>query len=378
MDDGMPPLVDRYTRQSSTSTVSSTWPPAPSTPAQWGNTASLPQGWGGVDSGAAWGHPQGTLTPMFSAPVTLGQPMAVWPSGGVMMGASPAVTAIPITALNTGNNNDDWVELERSEWDDRDEMSSTGFPITRSLSRHGSRSSHRSRTQFSDGSSPSSRSSELSRSRSFTGSVSIHDKRPPREWRSDFTMRSPTLGTVIGSMLNIDRPRSANRRRSITIPKVSLHPYLRHSSSSPSMFLDLRDNPAKVRFRDLGRPTNPWDLTRFACEPPLQVMTFYATNFPWYIEARSSNPSGVTLHDMFYAIWACMMMPITNEDYYNNEMHEESREKIADAWSLRCGDSKEERAMGVRRVDFLMEKVGLEGVTKGKDGMFELKVKRLL
>lgn len=81
---------------------------------------------------------------------------------------------------------------------------------------------------------------------------------------------------------------------------------------------------------------------------------------------------------MFMAIWVCMRTPITNEDYYNNEMDEESREKIADAWSLRCGDIKEERAMGVRRVDFLMEKVGLEGVTKGKDGMFELKVKRLL
>ena len=144
------------------------------------------------------------------------------------------------------------------------------------------------------------------------------------------------------------------------------------------MFVDLRDNPSKVRFRDLGRPTNPWDLTRFACEPPLSVMTFYASSFPWYIEARASNPSGVTLHDMFMAIWVCMRTPITNEDYYNNEMDEESREKIADAWSLRCGDIKEERAMGVRRVDFLMEKVGLEGVTKGKDGMFELKVKRLL
>ncbi|KAI0779191.1 hypothetical protein BC629DRAFT_1289935 [Irpex lacteus] len=250
----------------------------------------------------------------------------------------------------------------------------------RSLSRNGSRSSRRSRTPFSDNSSPSSQSSDISRSRSFTGSVSIHDKRPPREWRPDFMMsRSPTLGSVIGSLLHIDRPRSAShRRRSITIPKVTLHPYLRYSSSQPSMFLDLRDNPHKVRFRDLGRPTNAWDLTRFACEPPLQVMTFYASSFPWYIEARASNPSGVTLYDMFMAIWGCMSTPITNEDYYNNEMDEESREKIADAWSLRCGESKQERSMGVKRVDFLMEKVGLEGVVKGRDGMFELKVKRLM
>lgn len=143
------------------------------------------------------------------------------------------------------------------------------------------------------------------------------------------------------------------------------------------MFLDLRENPTGVWFRDLGRHSNPWDLTRFACEPPLQVMTFYASQFPWYVEARSSNPSGVTLYDMFWAIWACMMTPITNEDYYNNEMDEKTREKIADAWAVRCGESKEERSAGVKRVDFLMEKIALEGVVKGRDGMFELKVKKL-
>lgn len=143
------------------------------------------------------------------------------------------------------------------------------------------------------------------------------------------------------------------------------------------MFLDLRDNPAKVRFRELSRATNPWDLTRFACEPPMMIMTFYCAHFPWYIEARSNNPSGVTLQNMFNAIWACMMTPITNEDYYNNEMDESAREKIAEAWVIRCGDNKEERAMGVKRVDFLMDKVALEGVYKGRDGTWELKMKRL-
>jgi len=72
-----------------------------------------------------------------------------------------------------------------------------------------------------------------------------------------------------------------------------------------------------------------------------------------------------------------MMTPITNEDYYNNEMDEKTREKIADAWAVRCGESKEERSAGVKRVDFLMEKIALEGVVKGRDGMFELKVKKL-
>lgn len=108
------------------------------------------------------------------------QPMPVWPMGGVMMGTSPAVTAIPITALNTGTQaNDDWVDLNHHDVDDYDDASSSGFPgatTMRSLSRNGSRSSRRSRTPLSDNSSPSSQPSDISRSRSFTGSVSIHDK----------------------------------------------------------------------------------------------------------------------------------------------------------------------------------------------------------
>lgn len=143
------------------------------------------------------------------------------------------------------------------------------------------------------------------------------------------------------------------------------------------MFLDLRESPDHVRFRELARAANPWDLSRFACEPPLRNMIFYSPSFPWYIEARTHNPVGVTLHEMFEAIWLCMMTPITQEDYYNNEMDQVGREAIALAWAQRCGDNAEERNRGVRRVDFLMARVGLEGVSKGKDGYFELKVKKL-
>lgn len=106
-------------------------------------------------------------------------------------------------------------------------------------------------------------------------------------------------------------------------------------------------------------------------------MIFYSPSFPWYIETRTRNPVGITLHEMFEAIWQCMMTPITQEDYYNNEMDQTAREAIALAWAERCGENADERNRGVRRVDFLMEKVGLEGIVKGKDGYFELRVKKV-
>lgn len=213
----MPPLVERYAVRPST--ISSTWPPAPSTPGQWGSSPSVPTGWGGVD-GSPWGHPNGVLTPMFPPPVTIGPPTTGWP-GGFAGVQSPAVTALPMTAIATGTN-DNWMDMQHSGWDGEDEGSSTGFPtLTRGLSRHDSRSSHRSQTQFSGDSSPSSQSSDISRSRSYTGSVSIHDKRPPREWRSDFTMgRSATLGAAIGNLLNLNAKRSRSSSRRGKLPSL--------------------------------------------------------------------------------------------------------------------------------------------------------------
>ena len=143
------------------------------------------------------------------------------------------------------------------------------------------------------------------------------------------------------------------------------------------MFLDLRDSPSRVHFNGLHRPVDPWDLNRFACEPPLPVMVFYSPYYPWYIEARTQNPVGVTLHEMLLAIWSSMMASISREDYYNNEMDQATRDLIAIAWAKRCGSNMEERNNGIRRVDFLMDKVGLEGVAKGKDGYFELKIKKI-
>lgn len=142
------------------------------------------------------------------------------------------------------------------------------------------------------------------------------------------------------------------------------------------MLHDLRQTPDHVWFHDLNRKVNEWDMTRFVCEPPLPVMTFYNQNWPWYIEATSSNPSGVTLHDMFWAIWTCTQRPIAEEDWYNNEMDDLARAKITDAYDERCGRDVQERSHGVRRVDYFMGRFVLEGITKGKDGMFELKVRR--
>ncbi|PCH35159.1 hypothetical protein WOLCODRAFT_107058 [Wolfiporia cocos MD-104 SS10] len=234
----------------------------------------------------------------------------------------------------------------------------------------------RSVTPFSAGTfSPGSSNTAVSRSRSVRSMSGELSKRPPREWRADFSMsKSVGLGASIGSFFT--KARSASIPSSILdSPRApKLHPYLRYTASNPPITFDLRLNPSTLRFRDLDRPINPWDLTRFACEPPLPQMRLYHANYPWYIDAESSNPAGVTLNDLINAIWLSMMTPISHEDYYNNEMNQDTRDRIASAWQTRCPD-KEELEKGVRRVDFLMDRVVFEGLAKGRGGMWELKTK---
>lgn len=143
------------------------------------------------------------------------------------------------------------------------------------------------------------------------------------------------------------------------------------------MFFDLRLPTSTVRFRDLQRNVNPWDLMRFACEPPQARMRFYHAQLPWVVDVVSENPAGVTIHELLAAIWACTQTPISHADFWNNEMDERAREAVGAAWAERTANNELEQRRGVRRVDFLIGKTILEGIAKGKDGMWEMKLSRL-
>ena len=142
------------------------------------------------------------------------QPMPGWP------GASPAVTQLPIPtgATSVAQGNESWVHVQPAQtgWEQAKDMPD-GFGAlapSRSFSRQ---SSSRARTPFSGDSSPSSGTSDLSRGKSWQGAVGPvreTDKRPPREWRSDFSMsKGSVIGAALGSILQLSpRPRSAARR----------------------------------------------------------------------------------------------------------------------------------------------------------------------
>ena len=197
-DSGMPPLVDApYTAHPN----HGGWPMAPGTP-MWGIPAAAQYAptWGTFPS-SPWAAAAAGATPMFPQ-----QPMPGWPTG-----ASPAVTQVPIPTgvTSVAQGNDGWVHVQPAVEQVRNAYPE-GFgaeTLSRSISR---RSSSRPRTPFSEHSSPSSGVSDLSRARSWTGSVRETDKRPPREWRSDFSMSRSPISSALGSLLQLS-PRPSRR-----------------------------------------------------------------------------------------------------------------------------------------------------------------------
>jgi len=327
----------------------------------------------GIDPGRGWGASNGQSVP--SSPPWPPHPPTPWGNPAFVM--SPNVRPATVNpAMPTGG--DGWPR----SMDDNDYLQASGYFNKRDESEgwQTGRSASRPLTPYSGSthtSSPASTTSKISRSRSVRSiGGGENSKRPPREWRVDFSM-SKSLGfAALGAMFTKARSASISGGILDNSKHPKLHPYLRYSSSAPAMHLDLRLNPSTLRFRALERDVNPWDLTRFACEPPVPVMRLYSSHYPWYIDAESSNPAGVTLHELFSAIWVSMMTPISQGDYWNNEMDERARERIAEAWAERCEDD-EERKKGVRRVDFLMGRVILEGLVRGKEGMWEMRMKKL-
>lgn len=81
--------------------------------------------------------------------------------------------------------------------------------------------------------------------------------------------------------------------------------------------------------------------------------------------------------DLFISIWSSLRWQIQKSDFWNDELNDADRAKVSHAWSTRCnGDIMEQKA-GVRRVDFLRRHVTFEGLVKGRNGMWEMKTRKV-
>lgn len=145
----------------------------------------------------------------------------------------------------------------------------------------------------------------------------------------------------------------------------------------PPVAWDLRDDTSRIQIRELKRPVTGYDLTHFVTEPPLPFMRLYHPRLPWYIDVIAQDPVGTTLYDLFSTIHAVMRSRISKSDYYNNDVTEEERNKVARAWRERCQYDQHAMSRGVTKVDFLMRDCIFLGLAKGREGMWEIKTRKI-
>jgi hypothetical protein len=145
----------------------------------------------------------------------------------------------------------------------------------------------------------------------------------------------------------------------------------------PPVLWDMREDISRALFRELKRQITTLDLTRFTTEPPTPFMKLFHSRLPWYIEVRASNEVGVTFHDLLACIQSVLSSRIKNSDFYNNEITQEEREKIARAWKERCQYNQGEMSQGVKKVDYLMRDCIFIGLVRGREGMWEIKTRKV-
>ncbi|KAI0290159.1 hypothetical protein BC826DRAFT_913641 [Russula brevipes] len=106
-------------------------------------------------------------------------------------------------------------------------------------------------------------------------------------------------------------------------------------------------------------------------------MKLFHPRLPWFIEVRTENGVGVTFHDLLVHIQSVLFSRIKNSDFYNSELTQDQREKISRAWKERCQYNQGEMNQGVKKVDYLMRDCIFVGLVRGRDGMWEIKTKKV-
>ncbi|KAI0040871.1 hypothetical protein FA95DRAFT_809633 [Auriscalpium vulgare] len=224
-------------------------------------------------------------------------------------------------------------------------------------------------SMYSPGSSyslPDSPSSATTRSRARAE----HFGERPRAWRPDFSMRGPGLAALLPSL-----PR---RNSTAGIPSFTLNERIRYAAlREPPVVYDLRHDLSRIQLRELKRPVTNYDLTRYVTEPPMAHMRLYHPRLPWYVDVNTPGQAGATMYDVFTVLARVLLSRVKDHDLYNAEVLNEDRARITQAWKERCQYDDRAMAQGVLKVDFLTRDCIFIGLAKGRDGMFEIKTRKV-
>ncbi|KAF8872943.1 hypothetical protein BD779DRAFT_1679466 [Infundibulicybe gibba] len=213
------------------------------------------------------------------------------------------------------------------------------------------------------------------RSSPYTTPPDVFDERNlsrrPRDWRADYSPRS-SLSAYIPWM---GKGRSDVKEISDPIRRTP-DSLILYSSHYPPIYYDLRFDVSYVEFLTIKRPVNDLDFAQLATQPAAESMRLYHAKLPWYIDIVQSHPNGVMVRDVMEQMYEQLQVPISGRHFWNEELGDDERRVIGRAFQDRCaavGDESD-MARGVRKVDFLGAKVVFQGLVRGRNGMWEMKM----
>ncbi|KAK7007223.1 hypothetical protein R3P38DRAFT_2554134, partial [Favolaschia claudopus] len=121
-------------------------------------------------------------------------------------------------------------------------------------------------------------------------------------------------------------------------------------------------------------------LQESAFSPPQLILTLVSARIPCVIRVAASNGHYVTIHDVFTTLYTILRINVTLEEY--KAAGDRTRRMVCEAYRQRYrlligGDYVAEKSKGIKRVDFLMGKTVLLGVSPcmGEPGVWRLKTR---
>jgi hypothetical protein len=185
-------------------------------------------------------------------------------------------------------------------------------------------------------------------------------------------------------------------------PKIQIHPYLDGKNVRPDFYFDIsapefvpqRRYPngtlATIPDAELDEPaTYPgikemtitaegvpqWPVVLKPTEAPSPIMGL-GLNVPSWVEGASDDVKPIALRDVLYAIWSVMQTQISHLDWGKLSTSEEHA--VSRAYTRRCKTALQfgeeaainEQNLGVKKVDFLLDKHMFRGLkpAKGSEG----------
>jgi len=152
-----------------------------------------------------------------------------------------------------------------------------------------------------------------------------------------------------------------------------VHPVLEATPSGPILRYNLVDPPSgnalTLRSREVVRSLTA-ALNEPVTNPPVQYLTINCPHLPWTIRVTASSLGFVSVNDLLVHVYHALRKPITPSEYALLGK-ERDKERAAQAYRDRYRrlrndrDYQAEKAGGMRRVDFLMERSRFGGLTRG-------------